>query len=60
MTPGVGVAVAVGDGVGVDVGVSEGVTITDTVGDGVCGLVETGAHALATMSATRSLLTQLP
>jgi len=60
MTPGVGVAVAVGDGVGVAVGVSEGVATADTVGDGVCGIVATGAHALATTSATKSLLTQLP
>jgi len=60
MTPGVGVAVAVGDGVGVAVGVSEGVATADTVGDGVCGLVATGAHALAMRSATRSFLTRLP
>jgi hypothetical protein len=60
MTPDVGVGVAVGEGVAVPVGVSDGVTIVDTVGDGVCGLVATGAHALATTSATRSLITQLP
>jgi hypothetical protein len=60
MTPGVGVGVAVGKGVGVAVGVSDGVTIVDTVGDGVCGLVAIGAHALAITSATRNLLTQLP
>jgi hypothetical protein len=60
MTPGVGLAVGVGDGVGVDVGVSEGVAVADTAGDGVCGLVASGAHALATTSATRSLLTRLP
>jgi len=60
MTPGVAVGVAVGEGVGVAVGVSDGVTIADTVGDGVCRLVATGAHALATTSATRILLTQLP
>jgi len=46
--------------VGVAVGVLEGVTIADTVGDGVRGLVATGAHALAIRSATRSPLTQLP
>jgi len=40
--------------------VIEGVTIADKVGVGVCALVATGAHALATTSATRSHLTQLP
>jgi hypothetical protein len=58
MTPGVGVEVVVGEGVGVAAGVSDGVTKVDTVGD--WGLLATGAHALATTSATRSLLTRLP
>jgi hypothetical protein len=60
MTPGVDVDAAVGDDVAVAVGVSNGVTIADTVGDAVCGPVATGAHELATTSATRNHLTQLP
>jgi hypothetical protein len=60
MTPGAGVEDAVGEEAGVAVGMSDAVTIAETVGDGVCGLVTTGAHALAMTSATRSLLTQLP
>jgi hypothetical protein len=46
--------------VGVDLGVSEGVATAEPVGEGVVGTVAAGAHALATMSATRSLITRLP
>ena len=52
----------VGEGVGDCDGVGEGdsVVSADTVGEGVGVTVTTGAHALATTSATRSPLTELP
>jgi len=56
MTPGVGVGVR--DRVGV--GVSEGVGCAVTVGEGVGAIVATREHALATMSAIRSRITEVP
>jgi hypothetical protein len=60
MTPGTAVGDCVGDGVGVELGVSEGVATAEIVGDGVDGAVAAGAHALVTMSATKSLIIELP
>jgi hypothetical protein len=45
--------------VAVTVGVGDGVAVAETDGD-PDGAVAMGAHALAKMSATTSLLTQLP
>jgi hypothetical protein len=56
MRPGVGV----GDGVGDGVGEGKDVAAAVTIGEGVDVTVATGAHALATMSATMSFLTELP
>jgi hypothetical protein len=56
MRPGVGVGEGVGDGVGTE----ETVGAALRVGEGVVLTVATGPHALATMSATRSRLTELP
>jgi len=58
MRPGV----AVGDGVGVGDGAGDCATVgvALTAGEGVDVTVATGAHALATMSATRSPLMELP
>jgi hypothetical protein len=53
----VGVGVTVGEGVGDAVG--DAVRTTVDVADGV-GAVAAGAHAPVTISATRSILTELP
>ena len=52
--------VAVGDAVGDGVGEGDSVGVAVTVGDGDGVTVVTGAQAVATKSATRSLLMQLP
>jgi hypothetical protein len=56
MRPGVKVGEGVGDGVGEGAGV--GAVLI--VGDGARVPVATGAHAVATNSATRSVLIELP
>jgi hypothetical protein len=52
--------VGLGDGVGEGGGDGESVGAALSVGEGVVVTVATDAHALATMSATRSRLTELP
>ena len=57
MSPGVGVGEAVGEGVGD----GDRVGVAVSVGDGVgVTVAPTGAHAVATTSATMNNLTELP
>ena len=51
---------AAGDAVGAGVGVCVGDAVALDVADCVGAIVATGAHALATISARRNLLTKLP
>jgi hypothetical protein len=60
ITLGVGVAVGDADAVRDGVGEGDSVGVTMAVGDGDGVTVLTGAHAVATKSATRSRLMQLP
>jgi hypothetical protein len=57
MSPG---GVGVGDGVGDGIADGESVGVAVTGDEGVGVTLATGAHAPATMSARRSLLTELP